>query len=59
MNLGNLLATSADKVLKPFITRQLGEVASADPHTQKWIDFGLSSLCSSIGIAVAFYADQV
>ena len=35
VNVANLLASSADKLLKPFINRQLGEVAS-DPHTQKW-----------------------
>ena len=37
VNLGNMLSDAADKVLKPFIMRQLGEVVVADPHTQKWI----------------------
>ena len=68
VNMGNMLSNAADKVVKPFIERLIIRSSGTspamqeyvmDPHTQKWIDFGVSSVCSSVGIAVAYYADSI
>mmetsp|Transcript_23035 Transcript_23035/g.67041 ORF Transcript_23035/g.67041 Transcript_23035/m.67041 type:complete len:151 (+) Transcript_23035:730-1182(+) len=47
-----------------FFLRMAGRSAylrdiTADPESKKWVDFGLNSVCSAVGVSVAFYMDQV
>ena len=63
VNIGGKICTAVDDALTPLLRRvlqrlraysQLLDYLHADPSGQRWLELGLRTVCSSIGIALAF-----
>ncbi len=62
INIGGTIAASVNATAFPALRRVLArplERLCADQRARRWLDVGLSALCSSVGVGLAFYFEKL